>query len=147
MRRGFLSPTYMEKAYPDGLPDGFVSIEVWSNEMYEATAMTTVEGWVYLTLKRHDRRAVRDWRHLQSIKNEIAGPERIAIEIFPPEEFLIDEANQYHLWVLPEGEDLAQMFRYRAVGDAEFTQGRTRGEHKGRQRPWQPGLSTGPGVC
>jgi hypothetical protein len=61
-------------------------------------------GAIWLSIKHNDRRAIRDWRHFQRIKNELAGAEREAVEIFPPESQLVDTANQYHLWVLPEGE-------------------------------------------
>lgn len=36
-------------------------------------------------------------------KKSCAGPELEAVEIYPPESQLIDGANQYHLWVLPQG--------------------------------------------
>lgn len=144
MRRGVMDPTYFAAAYPDGMHEQLARIEVWANDIYEATVEIAKDGWAYITLKRFDRRAVRDWRHLQSIKNEICGAERTAIEIFPPESQLVDEANQYHLYVLPRGEGLPMAQRPRHVGGTEFTQGRVRGEHRGRQRPWQPGLSTGP---
>ncbi len=38
----------------------------------------------------------------QKIKNELFGRESVAIEVFPAESHLIDQANSYHLWVLPE---------------------------------------------
>lgn len=43
------------------------------------------------------------WADKQRIKNEIAGERRTAIEVFPDEADLVDEANMYHLWILPEG--------------------------------------------
>ncbi|KYG90808.1 hypothetical protein A0U40_17930 [[Bacillus] sp. KCTC 13219] len=41
------------------------------------------------------------WAEKQRIKNEIFGDEAHAIEVFPKESNLIDEANMYHIWVLP----------------------------------------------
>ncbi|GIO36906.1 hypothetical protein J41TS12_17670 [Paenibacillus antibioticophila] len=41
------------------------------------------------------------WAEKQRIKNELLGKERIAIEVFPKESELVDQANMYHLWVLP----------------------------------------------
>lgn len=145
MERGEFSPSYLATVYPDGPGDG-VRLEVWSNDLYEATVEhhLTDDGheWSYITLKRFDRHAVRDWRHLQSIKNEVTDPEREAIEIFPAESRLMDEANQYHLWVLPAGEVIGFGQRFRSVGRPEDV----RGVGKARQREWQPGLSTGPGA-
>jgi len=40
------------------------------------------------------------WSEKQRIKNEIFGNEAVAIEIFPKESELVDEANMYHLWIL-----------------------------------------------
>lgn len=40
------------------------------------------------------------WVEKQRIKNEIFGNEAIAIEIFPKESELVDEANMYHIWIL-----------------------------------------------
>lgn len=43
------------------------------------------------------------WRDKQRIKNELFGPDFTAVEVMPPEGELIDEANMYHIWVLPPG--------------------------------------------
>lgn len=40
------------------------------------------------------------WAEKQRIKNEIYGKELTAIEVFPKESELVDEANMYHLWIL-----------------------------------------------
>ncbi|WP_336770535.1 DUF7694 domain-containing protein [Bacillus bombysepticus] len=46
------------------------------------------------------------WKDKQKIKDELFGKERTAIEVFPKQSELVDEANMYHIWVLPEGMDL-----------------------------------------
>lgn len=46
------------------------------------------------------------WSQKQRIKNELAGEHSQAVEIFPPQSELIDEAPMYHLWVIPEGAEL-----------------------------------------
>ncbi|GKU76877.1 hypothetical protein [Paenibacillus sp. L3-i20] len=43
------------------------------------------------------------WMEKQRIKDELFGYDRTAIEVYPTEPELIDEANMYHLWVLPKG--------------------------------------------
>lgn len=140
-----MNPSYFAAAYPDGLPPGVTRVEVWGNDLYDVTVEHAVNGWAYITLKRYDRHPVRDWRQLQSIKNEVVGPEREAFELFPAESRLMDTSNQYHLWVLPEGEMLSVGPTDRAVLTADevraFNQ-ETGG--RARQRDWQPGLSTGP---
>lgn len=59
---------------------------------------------LWLSIRHNDRKAIRDWRHFQRIKNELAGDEREAMEIYPKESQLVDEANTYHLWVLAEAD-------------------------------------------
>lgn len=46
------------------------------------------------------------WAEKQRIKNELFGVERIAVEVFPKMSELVDEANMYHFWVLPENMNL-----------------------------------------
>jgi hypothetical protein len=55
-----------------------------------------------LAIKRADKKPIHSWSVLQRIKNEIMGPERIAIEVYPKESELVDTANIYHLWVMWE---------------------------------------------
>lgn len=43
------------------------------------------------------------WAEKQRIKDELLGTDRTAIEVFPASSDLVDEANMYHLWVLPAG--------------------------------------------
>lgn len=57
---------------------------------------------IHLSIKRLDQKPIRDWRHLQRIKNELVGERHEAVELFPVESRLIDTANQYHLWVFGE---------------------------------------------
>ena len=59
-------------------------------------------GWpeiVHLSIKRLDKEPIHDWRDLQRIKNELIGPEYEAVEVYPAESRLVDDANQFHLWV------------------------------------------------
>lgn len=42
------------------------------------------------------------WHEMQRIKDEIAGPERTAVEVYPPKTEIVDEAEMFHIWVLFE---------------------------------------------
>jgi hypothetical protein len=53
----------------------------------------------HLSIRREDRKPIRDWRDLQAIKNQVCGAEAVGFEVFPPESLLMDTSNQYHLWV------------------------------------------------
>lgn len=80
---------------------------IFMNSRYQVNVREceAVEGppMLHLSIKRLDKGVVHDWRELQRVKNEIVGPEREALEIYPAESRRVDSANQYHLWVLPEG--------------------------------------------
>ena len=41
------------------------------------------------------------WKEKQEIKDKIFGVNYVAVEVFPKKSDLIDEANMYHLWILP----------------------------------------------
>lgn len=42
------------------------------------------------------------WRELQRIKNEIVGPDREAVQVYPRSGELVDDADMYHLFVYPK---------------------------------------------
>jgi hypothetical protein len=91
--------------------------EIWRNDKYVVSVRRDAATGhvVRLSVRRDDRRPVRDWRDLQRIKNELAGPETEAVEIYPAESRLVDVANQTWLWVLPPGMTIPLGFPGRAV--------------------------------
>ena len=40
------------------------------------------------------------WPEMQRIKDELAGLDATAIEVYPPRDHVIDEADMFHIWVL-----------------------------------------------
>ncbi len=86
-----------------------VNAEIWMNNHYTVHVTRRPEGdehagSVYeLSIRRNDRAPARDWRDFQRIKNEIAGPLCEAVELYPAQTRVVDTANQYFLWVFPEG--------------------------------------------
>lgn len=97
--------------------------EMWKNDRYvvivrriavnEAGApipdQPLVEGGgagpvAHLSIRRADRKAARDWRDFQRIKNDIAGRDAEAVELYPAEERVVDTANQFHLWCTIPGD-------------------------------------------
>lgn len=85
--------------------------EIWINDLYQVNIHRNspnhhlgAEHVIdHLSIKRRDKAPIHDWRDLQTIKNLLCGPERECIEVYPAESRLVDTANQYHLWLLPEG--------------------------------------------
>ncbi len=66
-------------------------------------------GWgevLQLTVGRHGDLGQPSWSELQRIKNELIGRERVAVQVFPAESHLVDQADLLHLWVLPKGFEL-----------------------------------------
>ena len=113
-------------------------LEVWSNDRYEVIVRHHLpSGMTHLSIKRHDRGAVIDWRHLQKIKDSCCGPEREACELYPAASRLVDTSNHRHLWVLPAGQRFPFGYDDRLV----MTPEEIAAEYPGaRQRPFEPGL-------
>jgi hypothetical protein len=73
------------------------------NEIYRVETQPVGTGGLRITIQRLDGEMIRDWRHFQTIKNELAGEEREAVELYPAESRKVDTSNRWHLWVLPPG--------------------------------------------
>lgn len=80
------------------------SLNTWVNDLYQVD-VELGEGTAHLVIRRMDKAPVREWTHMQDIKNQLLGPECEAVELYPPESQLVDARNQYHLWGFtdPEG--------------------------------------------
>jgi hypothetical protein len=77
---------------------------VWANNKYVVQAFEK-RGFLgfectKLMIRRCDAEPIYSWPDLQRIKNELFGPEETAIQAFPAESELVDDANLYWLWVL-----------------------------------------------
>lgn len=42
------------------------------------------------------------WYEMQRIKDELAGVRATAVEVYPPHHEIVDGADMFHIWVLPE---------------------------------------------
>lgn len=80
--------------------------EIWASFQYTVLVYRDTkvgEGWPamdWLSIRRDDREPIRDWRHMQAIKNQICGKDREGVELYPADARLVDTANQFHLWVM-----------------------------------------------
>lgn len=125
-----------DPAYAAALNDEIREREMWKNDKYTVTVYRHDDGVIrLLSIKRNDGGAVRDWRHMQKIKNELAGRETEAIQLFPAESRLVDTANQTWLWCFPPGTQLPLGFPDRAVGGPEEA-----AEVGAHQREFEPGI-------
>lgn len=120
------------------IPEKYRPHAMFRNSIYQVSVWYgkhPVYGeFAHLSFKTHDKAPRHDWREMQRIKNELCGEECWAVEMFPPEDQLVDTSNQYHLWV----------FRTFKFGDGlGFTDGRlvTEGSYDGAvQRSFRPEL-------
>jgi hypothetical protein len=82
--------------------DGEFVFEMWQNSRYTVMKRDVDHAkppMVHLSIRRNDRRPVANWRDMQAIKNELVGAECEGVQIFPAESRLVDNANQYHMYV------------------------------------------------
>jgi hypothetical protein len=95
--------------YDEGVADDRERPELWTNDIYNVTVRRwskdpvfgTNGGMVQIGIHAHDGTARHDWREFQHVKNQIAGEECEAFELYPAESRLVDPSNYYTLWCFP----------------------------------------------
>ncbi len=77
----------------------------WSNGWYAVLGreVPTIWGVVIHLCMRNLPGSSLHWNEKQWIKEQLYGDARTAIEVYPDADELVDQANMYHLWILPEG--------------------------------------------
>lgn len=89
-------------------------IDAWCNDRF-AVQLFDTNGRQWLSIRKHaDGSSPPTWAELQRIKNELIGPEREGVQVFPKVSDLVDEAEMYHLWLYPADEPCP--FNFRDVG-------------------------------
>jgi len=86
-----------------------MTTRTYENDKYKVVCSlqkTEMGDVVHLSICNLEREPIHNWRDLQTIKNMFVGEECFAYEVYPAETQLVDTANQYHLWCLPEGKRL-----------------------------------------
>jgi hypothetical protein len=91
-------------------PVGTVASSGWPSEITTAyrnrvfaVLIRSAGGGVvhYAISSLSDRRPT--WWEMQRIKNELAGSAATAVEVYPPNSDIVDDADMFHIWVLPAG--------------------------------------------
>lgn len=83
-------------------PSGWIAefTKVHRNNVFSVLDRTLRDGTRHLAVTSLSE--IRPtWPEMQRIKDEIAGTDATAVEVYPPQSEIIDQANMYHLWVLP----------------------------------------------
>jgi hypothetical protein len=101
--------------------------EIWFNDVYHVTVRRhsgdpvfgTYGGMIQLGINTHEGTARHDWRDFQAIKNQIAGAETEAFELYPADSRLIDPSNYYTLWCFPDLGRIKVGLNFRRVRDAD----------------------------
>lgn len=86
----------------DAVVGGYLNAE-HSVQLYQHPELPGID---HLIVRRHDgQHRHPGWAALQAIKDAIApnGPERFAVEVFPPTDLVIDNHPLWHLWVMQQG--------------------------------------------
>ena len=86
-------------------PDGIMSRKGWlgeiraafRNQVFSVLFRPTPNGEVHLAISSlsGDRPT---WHEMQRIKNDILGEDATAVEVYPPQSEVVDEADMFHLW-------------------------------------------------
>ena len=76
---------------------------IFRNSRYQVNVRDNGD-MIHLSIKRLDKRppCIERFRDFQRIKNELVGPECVALEVYPAESEMVDTSNQYHLWVFKD---------------------------------------------
>jgi hypothetical protein len=99
----------LDLAEPGRQPDDTEHPECWVSDIYQVvvrrwtkdSVFGTSGGMIQIGIHTNDGTARHDWREFQWIKNQIAGPECEAFELYPAESRLLDPSNYYTLWCFP----------------------------------------------
>lgn len=75
----------------------------WVNNLFSVQEYQS-GPWHRIMIRRHDTARVV-WAEMQRIKNEIFGEHRIAIEVFPRQSDLVDSANMYWFFLVPQDQE------------------------------------------
>lgn len=97
--------SHLLRYHPSHRNGATVFVAAYANEVLSVQVSNHDTAWgavTHLWVHRHDDGPLT-WREMQRVKNELVGPERVAVEVYPPVSELVDGANMFHLWVLPEG--------------------------------------------
>ena len=115
-----------------------INEEAWSNDIYNVSVNRGMNKAfdleiTELSITRHDKQAIHDWRHFQLIKNDVLGENVEAIELYPNEERLMDTANTYWLYAFP----VDVIFPLGFTGFRNVSSPEQASRHGATQRAWE----------
>lgn len=76
----------------------------WQEHEAQVLEVLAPWGWTrHLKVRRRDEQEGISWDTLQLIKDEMLGPDTLAVELYPPAHRVVNEVNMRHLWEVPAG--------------------------------------------
>jgi hypothetical protein len=68
---------------------------------YETQINPSNRGYIHLRISRHNGKPITcDWDTIQAIKNQALGENATAVEFYPAQSDVVNEANYRHLWIV-----------------------------------------------
>ena len=95
-----ISYAEMARTRVDKLPDIAWKNNHYTVQLYRCERVILGKLMDKVMIRRNDGEPIREWRVLQKIKDQIIGEDKMAIQVFPPKEELVDVANLY--WIFTE---------------------------------------------
>jgi len=85
-------------------------VEVWRSRHFLVQVFALGNGFERLSVNRTRLKGggwddCIEWEELQRLKSECGRGDRCAVEVFPPDDEVINVANMRHLFILPEPPD------------------------------------------
>ena len=84
------------EALAQNYPTASKLFAVWKCRKYAVLVRRFPDETMLLTIA--DPTCRHNWHDMQRIKNDVLGPNWAAVEVYPPQHLVVDEANFYHLW-------------------------------------------------
>lgn len=89
------------------LPKGTITLSSWAaefsvahtNEVFSVLERTLDNNIKHLAVSSLS--GIRpSWHEMQKIKDQLAGENQMAVEIYPPKAEIVDDADMFHIFVL-----------------------------------------------
>lgn len=97
-------PAWEKVPMPNGIPGGGGWCRdiraAYRNTIFSVLERPLSDGTVHLAITSLST-ARPSWWEAMRIKNDLAGANATAVEVYPPMSEVVDDADMYHLWVLP----------------------------------------------
>jgi hypothetical protein len=77
-------------------------LAVWVSKTFQVTLWLQRDGQQVLSISRRNGRDGITWDELQRLKTAVGYGTWQAVEIYPPDQHLIYQANMRHLWLMHE---------------------------------------------